>query len=459
MGFIEDFMKVATKLTDAPELYLRAAAYFCTSFLFGVNVYCTDSRVERNNVWFMLSGTSGITRKSTVINFIAVKFCKVVLEEALKRRFGIKDSEAKRLVNLMFFESGTSEGITDHLSLTHDMPEIDRYALASTEYGAVLSAASKKDYLSDYYTFLSKLYSGEGGNVLLSSKGKKPEDRIRQLPEGLYVCALVGLQELYNYFDPRTITQGFARRFIMLHADIESKERRLPPIDPTYKIAKAQFKNLPSRYEDMFDNYNDPATMIFVTFTPEARQIVNKVWEKCERDYEQDPTDSWLLYKQASWEHLYKLSVLEAISRTPDPQYDVTNTRMISVDEKDVKRAGEFLKACLESMRPMFALIEAAPRRTSLRVHHGELSFVKELVRGAGNRGITKSELIKKSGLLARQLDELLITLMTAEEISCFMRNSSGKGRKKLVFFYKGREPNLKDFSPISADVYKTLIK
>jgi len=459
MGFIEDFMNVATKLTDAPELYLRASAYFCTSFLFGVNVHCVDSRIERNNMWFMLSGAPAITRKSTVINFIAVKFCKTMLEEALKRRFGIKDSEAKRLVDLMFFESGTSEGITDHLSITHDMPEIDRYALVSTEYGAILGAATKKDYLADYFTFLSKLYSGEGGNVLLSSRSKKSEDRIRQLPEGLYVCALVGLQDLYNYFDPQTITQGFARRFVMIHGDIASKKNRLPPIDPMYKIARVQFRNLPPKYEDMFDNYNDPSTTIFAAFSPEARQAVNKVWEKCERDYEQDPTDSWLLYKQASWEHLYKLSVLEAISRTSDPPYDATGARVISVDAEDVRRAGEFLKACLKSIRPIFALVEAAPRRTNLRVHHGELGFVKELVRDAGNRGITKSELIKKSGLLARQLDELLITLMTAEEISCFMRNSSGKGRKKLVFFYKGREPNLKDFEPISVDVYKTLIK
>jgi len=459
MGFIEDFLKVARKLTDASDLYLRAAAYFCVSFLFGVNAHCLDSRVARNNEWFMLSGAPAITRKSTVINTIAVKFCKTMLENSIKKRFGINDNEAKMLVDMMFFESGTSEGITDHLAITHDMPEIDRYALISTEYGAVLKSASKKDYLADYFTFLSKLYSGEGGNVPLSSRGKKPEERIRRLPEGLYVCALVGLQDLHLYFDPLTITQGFARRFIMIHASPDSKEYRLPPIDPAYKVAKLSFKNLVPKYEDMFDNYNDPSTTILVAFESDAREAIIKVWDKCETDYAQDPTNSWLLYKQAAWEHLYKLSVLEAISRTRDPPYDTVGTKMITVKLDDVRRAGKFLSSALDSVRPIFALIDASPRQGSLVLRSGELNYIKQIIRSAGKAGITKSDLIKKSGLTTKQLDDLLITLMTAEEVSCFLHQTPGRGRKRLTFFYKGNEPNSQEFEQISLDVYKTLVR
>lgn len=459
MTFIDDFLRVTRRFTDAPEIYLRAAAYFCVSFLFAQNVYCLDSRVARNNEWIMLSGAPAITRKSTVINTIAVKFCKSVLESSIKRRFGVSDNEAKKIVDLMFFESGTTEGITDHLSITSDMPEIDRYALVSTEYGVVLKSASKKDYLSDLFMFLSKLYYGEGGNVVLSARGKKPEDRIRRLPPDLYVCALVGLQDLHLYFDPITITQGFARRFIIVHASPGAKDRSHPPIDPTYRAVRLMFEKLSSKYDDMFDNYNDSSSTVLVAFDSNAREQINRIWHKYESEYIENPNSSWLLYKQAAWEHLYKLSVLEAISRIYDPPVDVSGTKVIDVTAKDAKSATKFIMLALESIRPVFAAIDASPRHGNLVLRSGELNYIREMIRSAGSSGISKSDLIKKSGLSVRQLDDLILTLMEAEEVFCYLYNSSGRGRKRFVFFYNGYQPSDPRFEEISKEVYKTLVR
>jgi len=457
MGFIDDFLSVVMKITDAPYLYLKAAAYFCTSFLFGTKVECPDSRVERVNTWFMLSGAPAITRKSTTIG-LAVKFCRSMIAQYLKNKFNISDQEAYKTADMMFFETGTTEGISDHLSITCEMPEIDRYALVSAEYGSVLKSASSKDYMADHLTFLSKLYYGESTKVLLSSRGKKKEDeRIRYVPEGLYVCTLVGLQDMHLYFDPLAVKQGFMRRFVIIHSSSTDKDRRLPPLDPTVKLARIAFANLVPKYYDMFLKYNE-TDAILVVFDPDARSIINQVWDSCEKSYMHDPENSYKVYALSMWEHAYKLAILEAISRTPDPPLDASGSRIIEVKADDVRKALQFINKALETVRIPFSMIDAAPKQSSMVIRAGELNYVKQLIYTSDTNGISKSDLLKKSGLTVKQLDELLLTLMQSEQIKCYRYAGKGRGRKGLFFFRPDVTPQ-GDFEEISPEVFKVLIK
>jgi hypothetical protein len=379
-----------------------------------------------------------------------------------KHRFGLNDKQALEIVEWMFFETGTTEGIADHIALSHEIPEVDRYAMISSEYGAVLKAATSKDYLADLLGFLAKLYYGEGGKVLLSSRGKKTDERVRYIPSGLYVCAFLGIQDLDMYFDQFAIKQGFARRFIMIHCDVTDKSRRLPPIDPTYRIAEVEFSRLITKYEDMFNNYNEISPSggrvpILVVIPPEVRGVINDVWKTCEDEFIQNPDSLWLLYKQIFWEHLYKLTVLEAISRVEDPPFDLSGSKILEVKPEDVKNAGEFMNASMESIREIFSRIEASPKPASLMNYGGTLMFIYNTIDSAGQNGISKSELLRKTKLLSGELKRLLITLMESDLIVCY-RTKGGKGRRELRFYSKRFEPTSnQNLEHISVDVFKLL--
>ncbi len=456
MNFIDKFVSVVSRMTDSPMLYVRAAAYFCTSVLFGLHITCPDSRVERVNEWFLLSGAPGITRKSTILG-ISTKLCRSMIAEYLKYKFSISDRDAYKTADMMFFESGTTEGISDHLSVTCEMPEIDRYAFISAEYGSVLKSVIAKGYLADLTTFLSKLYYGESTKVLLSHKGKKSEnEKVRYVPEGLYVCALIGIQDLHLYLDRMFVKQGFIRRFVIIHADPRNKDRRFPPVDPTVKVVKILFDKLVPNFFDMFLNYNESGTILTV-LDSDARDAINAFWDNCERYYFNNPEDSYTVYIQSMWEHLYKLSVLEAISRTPDPPSDAAGNRIVTIEKEDVMRAINFIEGALRSVETQFAMIDAQPKYTELNVRAGELGLIKRLVYSSGQNGISKSDLLKNSGLTVRQLDELVITLLETGEIACYRCNAKQRGRKALMFFNPSYTPQGQEWEEISPAVYKLL--
>ena len=442
LGFIDDFVDTVSRITDAPYLYLRSAAYFATSFLFGLNVYCplAPPGASRPNIWIMLSGPAGITRKSTVIDRITMKFVKSVLSKYVMNKYQVSEKDANSVVSMMFFESATPEGLADHLQITRDMSGVDRYALMSTEFGGVFQLASR-DYMSGFLQTLSKLYYGEGGTMLLSGRGKKKkEDRIRVIPSGLYVCALVGVQELHLYIEPILIKQGFLRRFIVVHQDAGDKEVRKPPLDPIRSFMASQLETLADKYVAMVENYEqfspslNSVKTVFVRFDKRVMDAINEYWDAAEREYIENPNDLWLLYKQSTWEHLLKLTVLECISRTFQPE-DTSIDLQVKVKYEDFERAYEFLSKALEKSKLAIASVEASPNEQPLPISSGKVNFVFNLIDSAGKDGISRSDLLIKTGLLKDELKRIVITLMEQERVTAYRFKGLNGGRSQIRFF------------------------
>lgn len=440
MGFIDDWVNCVSKLTDSPPLFIRATGYWLTSFLFGRYVYCPYTRrgLKRPNVWFLLAGPSGITRKSTIVHSYGKNYAKRLYKSFLETSRGKTPQEAEEIAKYMFVEKATPEGLADHLNYTSSIT--DRYSLLSSEFGGIVNLSATRDYMASYFQDLSNLYYGEGGVWYLSGrKAKKKEDRIREIPDNLYFTAMVGLQELHLYVDPMLIEQGFLRRFIIVCQEGGDKEKRLPPIDTRMKKLEKEFDTLVNDYTGMMENYHiyvqakDSYLPIFIRIN---QRIVNKItefWRQVEDEYIGQPSDLYLKYKQNLWEHLTKLCILEAISRTPKPEYK-NQQYSIRVLEEDFDKASDFLMKVLPKTQESLSKVGSQPMQQQLPISSGKINFIFSLVETAGDKGITKADLLNKSGLVKDELKKLVITLIEQERVVAF------KASNNVVFFTKDKE-------------------
>jgi len=454
-GFIDEYIEIVSQITDAPPLFVRASAYWLTSLLFGVNVVCplAPPGASRVNIWFMLSGPPAITRKSTVIDKLARRFFERLFTKYLMNKLQITEHEAWKISKLVFIEKATPEGLADHIQITSGEGNetlgisLDRYSLITTEFGGIV-AACERDYMTGFAQLLSKLYYGEGDVTYLSSRKGKKDDRMRVIPEGLYVCALVGIQKLNLYIKPELVKQGLLRRFIVIHQDGTDKPVRKPPLDPTRKIVYTEFEDLVERYLDMMENYNqfDPQrqgpVQVFVRMNKSVMDKINEYWDQCEREYLNNQENLWLLYKQSSWEHLLKLTILEAISRVQDPEYRFGDLEL-KVEIQDFERALNFLTQAHYKSQIEISSIEASPVDQFLPVASGKLNFVFNIIESSGEEGISRSELLVKTGLLKDELKRLIITLMEQERIVAYKFSPPTGGRSLIKFFSKKYEKKL----------------
>lgn len=455
-GFIDEYVNVVSQITDAPPLFIRASAYWLTSLLFGVNVVCPLATIgtTRVNVWFMLAGPSGITRKSTIIHGLAKKFFSMAFSKYLVNKLGIDEKEAWKISQMVFIEKATPEGLADHIQLTYGgssdegEPSIDRYSIISTEFGGILKLC-ERDYMSGYIETLSKLYYGEGDIYYLSARRvKNVKDRVRQIPEGLYVCALVGIQRLSLYLKPEFFEQGLLRRFIIVCQNVKDKTVRRQPLDPMRRIYYTQFEELVDDYIKMVENYNqfDVQTQrpiqVFVRMGDDVRSKINEYWDQCETEYMRDTQNLWLLYRQSTWEHLLKLTILEAIARTPTPTPKFGDLE-IKVEMEDYEKAFAFLSKVLARAQVEISAVEARPVTQSLPTSSGKLNFIYSIIESAGQEGISRSDLLVQTGLLKDELKRLIVTLMEQERIVAYKFVPPKGGRSQIRFFAKRYEKYL----------------
>lgn len=202
-NFIDRYTKDIADYTDAPDVFIRASAYFLTSSLLGRYFRCPYlPLIAKPNVWFIISSIPGAMRRSTIQNLANYVYRKTY-EKYLVEFEETSPEEAKEKVEGSLIEEGTVEGILDHINQT----KLKEYCIVSLEFGSVLKRMSVRDYELGVSSIFSKMYYGEGGSMYLSQRGGKAG--VRRLPEGLYVTMLAGMQEPKQYLTPDMIKQDF----------------------------------------------------------------------------------------------------------------------------------------------------------------------------------------------------------------------------------------------------------
>jgi len=435
MNLVKDYVDIVSSYTDAPELFIRASAYFIISSTLGKFFYCPYLVGHaRPNLWIVLSSIPGRMRRSTITNYTIftykhamMKFYQKSAEFAKEKGFALDLERFKNLIFSSFIEEGTPEGIIDHIQSTN----LDAYCIISSEFGSLLERATTRDYEMGLLALFSKLYYGEGGVYYLSKRGKKNEEEsVRIIPEGLYVTMFSSMQEPHLYLTPKMIRQGFLRRLMICYVEPNELKEWKPPFRLELKNVYDDLANLAEKIgEKVFEYSNYASTSrIIANIHPEVAERINRYAEKLDMMVK-NIGDDVSIVKQTQWEHLAKLSILDAISKCNIKT--LSNYPILHVDKENFVEALKFLRYVDEKMENIVAKI--ASYREPVKTSFEPIERVYAIIKQHGE--ITRAELYKKAMMKKRELDEILETLLSAERID--IKVQSTKGRHKLIYVCK----------------------
>jgi len=140
------------------------------------------------------------------------------------------------------------------------------------------------------------------------------------------------------------------------------------------------------------------------------------------------------IYQQGHWEHLAKLSMLEAISRGELKELvneDKTESTVF-VTEKDLQRAQKFLDNVSKTNELIAeALVASEGMKTSKKV----LDRIYYMIEKAGSMGIDRSTLTRNLNLKTKDFNEYMTTLFSQDRIYT-EKKRTGKAGTSTTFYF-----------------------
>lgn len=407
-----ELVRMIMEYTDAPDVFIEAASYWVVSTLIGDKIVVgrtrgTIGRHGHPNLWVMISGMPGVTRKSTVLGV-----AKYVVTEALVKYYttvlSMGSDDAREAVDSMVIETGSPEGIVDHIIETRGALAEPKYMLVSEEFGEVLIGMQRTGYMDRLPTLLSRLYDG-GGYVWHGAKKK------RYVPHGLYVTALVAFQDPRYFMSQFFFVQGLMRRFLLVYATEEDKTRYYDPISEAADIvADAIKRHAEEVLAEVAARYTGGGVLALLR--PEAARRVNEYARRVSMGLRDEPNLYWKIHYQSYYDFALRMAVLDAAaSGAPEEQEIIEGVpmRMIEVGEEHVSEAISFLENRVKA-RAREAIILATTKRghVEYRQAEGVKSVVLGVVLESRNRCVSLPRLAAKTQMMHDDLVKVVSTLM-----------------------------------------------
>jgi hypothetical protein len=390
---VEEYIAWARNLGDAAWQYHQAGAFVILSSLLAGNVRLpTSFGTVTPNLWFMILADTTLTRKTTAMD-VAMDLVADI------------DSDA------VLATDGSIEGLFTSLSMRPGRPSV----FLRDEFSGLLESITKKDYYAGMAETLTKLYDGKFQKRVLRKDVIEVRDPVLIMFAG-------GIKErvlsLLNY---EHVASGFLPRFIFVTA--ESDLTRLRPLGPPTEATLEGRDRLVDKFTRLAEHYKQVTTVHLdgrtieaarsfkATLTPDAWMRYNKL--------ESDLLQSGMKGFNADvltpcFDRLaksgLKVAVLCAACRAPSDD--------IVVGVQDIIKAFWYVEQWREHT---LNVLNNIGRTTAERQI--------ELVRGAISKheGITRSELMQKYHLTARDADTIFTTLDQRGQIT---RHKSGRTEK-----------------------------
>jgi hypothetical protein len=205
-SFVERYVEWAKKIGDAAWQYHEAGAFVALSTLLAGSVRLpTSYGYVTPNLWFMILADTTLTRKSTAMDLSM----DLVLE--------VDDS-------LLLATDGSVEGFMTALSTRPGKVSL----FLRDEFTGFMEQMNRKDYMSGFKEFLTKLYDGRSQKRLL----RKEEITIRD--PRLVIFAGGIKSKMQRVSTTEDIDSGFMPRFVFVTA--ESDPSRVKPLGPPEAI-------------------------------------------------------------------------------------------------------------------------------------------------------------------------------------------------------------------------------
>ena len=355
---------------------------------------------------------------------------------------GVADSgsgknHAREIVNEVFFEAGLANHLGGNkiasgaglLTALHRQPAI---LFQIDEFGMFLSAAADRKrsprHITEILDNMTELYTAAGGIFLGAEYANRDgmNERRDIVQPCLCIYGTTTPLHFWGALQGANVVDGSLARFIILPSDEDYPDENLAAglrqaspalIHGLQRIAEGggiQQGNLSGKTSGASTAVN-PA---IVPMTEEAKARFSNLSVQLTQELRAAVGTAYTAILSRIGENALKLALIVAVGRDPtSPVIDIT----------DAEWAIGFVRHF--ASRTM----EAVERHVADTETEAHLKRIREIIRAAGNDGITKSEITRGSQWLkARDRDEILLTLIESGDITTAMRDTGG--RKAMVY-------------------------
>jgi hypothetical protein len=387
--------------TDSPSIFNLGASYWLASTLLGRSARLVTAYASKGiapNLWVMLVGPSRISRKTTVTRLV-----REVVEELAPKLLTAESFTPEALYELF-------TGLEDGSSIAWVRDEFNMFFIML-----------KKKYMYGVREILNLLYMG-------LSERRKLRDREFRIPR-LYVTILGNLPSPpHIYISDIDFYSGFMNRFLLIYA--MEREKRYPLVHISEK-AKELREELLEGYREAIELYGD--SIVPVSPAKDAMKILDEYDYKIEEELKalekENPTTLWKLYLAETPQFLLKMSILRRIARPP------ISPGIIVVERQDVERAMNDLQRFLEVAKLVVEDVETGATPAPVLTQEKAITRIYNLISTRKHQGISKSELLIKSGINAKDLNEILVTLAEQDRIVAVKKETKLRGRPGFWFW------------------------
>jgi hypothetical protein len=262
--FIDDYMAWATTKTDAPQNYHVAGAFTVLSTVFSDFGHAPMLWGPMPlNMWFMVLGSTTLSRKSTTKNLM-LSMVEALENEAYRYELGSKF---------------TAEGLDEALRTNANRSGL----LHRDEIQAFMKEADAKPYLQGVKGELTELYDGKVSGKLRAT-GEKQDQQRKGARVALVLFAMGIEEQLASYLTLEDFQSGFLTRFVFVTAPPPKRTKEndyLKQADPYHvKNGDPVFDAMKDRLleaREHWEGWADPTEKtIPVMCTPEAWERWNK---------------------------------------------------------------------------------------------------------------------------------------------------------------------------------------
>lgn len=373
--FVERYISYAKRLTDAPEDFHRMVGYILVSASLKNHVHIPYGDIKIfPNIWAVLIGQSSFTRKSTSVN----------LGKNIIREFDYE---------LLLPAEFSHEKILEHLS------KQSSGIFTWFEFAAILGLLSK-DYMSGAKQTLADLYDGftyERKTLNASYLIENP---------AISIMSATTLEWFLEKVKDGDMKGGFLARFLYVPATKKTHWIAIPPkVDQDEKQALIVTMKA-------FQSIKGEATI-----RPKAAKTYASWLKKFEQRGEaQDTVDAGFFSRMGIYALKFALLM------------EISTTRSLEITDTSMKRATKYMDLLALELNSVF---EDNLAQTKFARNQNRL---KKLIKTAP--GISRTELFRKMQMPARELTELVDSLLEGAVITLEEHKNGSHQKKPTIQYY-----------------------
>jgi hypothetical protein len=373
----------------APEIFHETVALHCMSSVLGRNIsFERGAKTVYPNIWAVILGPSGTSKKSTALDYGHSMLTQVASE-------------------MQIADCGSVEGMIAELAEQSSNGVCQVWA-SQDEFSRVVTGMKKKDYLSDLKDVYMQLYDGKP----LSRRLVKTNYRV----DPVYMTFISGTTptRLSSILDASDLEDGFLSRFLLVYARDGGYVDDGEP-DPSWSALR---KDLEYDLTQVRTAYAAYKTEMFLS--KQAAQFFN-AWKQ--------DMDSQVRCKQfppsaaaRMEDYFIKMAMLWEVSdacRYLGDKHEITIDRMLFIEDR--------IRPYQDSMKLMFEKLGV----------DAKVMLVRNIIEESGTGGVVYRDLLRRSKLSIRKLSECVDTLRAQEVVSC-SAESNENGRARIRYFGVG---------------------